>query len=140
MSTYSRPLFPSFLTDPIEYAQSADCWNRQWDQVAVRANEGELWSIAWVDNAFANGTPCRDGNPIFSAVCRARRRAIRVIQLDPSLDQNQFSFWSDTFAKGEPEELEELVIACVLNGQAIQQAARLFGEWVNGGAVCASKA
>jgi hypothetical protein len=133
-------LFPNFLADPIDYDQAADCWKRVWAQVTARAAGGELWSMPWIDNSFANGTPCRDGNPIFSAVCHSRRRAIRVIQLDPSLDQNQFSFWSDTFAKGEPEELEELAIACVLNGRAIQQAARLFGEWVNGGAVCASKA
>lgn len=125
-----RYLFPNFLTDAQEYEQAEAIWREHWDDLVRRLGQEWLWEHPWLNTTFADGTPCRDGNPIFSALSPHRRLGVHVIQLEPSDDPKEFYVWSDTFAKGTPEAVKELVISCVLSHQTLLEAIDLMKRWI----------
>jgi hypothetical protein len=98
--------------------------------VIERTGEKALWQVPWLNTTFADGTPCRDGNPIFSAVCPARRLGVRVIQREPAGNPRELNYWIDTFAQGEPEAIRELVISCVLTEETVVDALDLMNQWI----------
>src|SRR5438105_15742731 len=114
-----KPLFPNFLNDPNEYHQAETLWRERWDELVRRVGQERQWVTPWLTTTFANGTPFADGNPIFSAVAPDRRLGVRVIQVEPSEEPRELSYWTDTFAEGEPEAIKELVIACTLTPQTL---------------------
>src|SRR5262249_34699842 len=128
-------LFPNFLQDANEYQQAEALWRHHWDEVVRQAGEAEWWKTPWLDTALLSGTPCRDGNPIFTAASLSRPQAVRVIQLPPAGNPSELYFWTDVFAKGEPEEKKELVISCALSRQTLLDAVDLMNQWVNQEAV-----
>lgn len=128
-------LYPKFLADAGEYAEAESFWRGRWGEVVRRAGEEALWHSPWLNTTFANGTPFRDGNPIFSAVCPSRRLGVRLIQLEPSEEPGELSYWTDTFAKGEPEEVAELVISCALTPETLSDVMDLMNRWVTRGEV-----
>ena len=130
MSDY---LFPHYLSDPREYGQAESVWQQRWQELLRRVGQEGQWQTSWLNTNFANGTPCRDGNPIFSAVCPSRRLAVRVIQLEPADDAKEIHVWNDTFAEGSSEAVEELVISCVLTEQTLQEAVELMRQWIAAG-------
>ena len=81
-------------------------WREQW--AAIVLAEQHPWITPWFPAVFADGTPWHDGNPIFSALCPAEKRGIRVI-LDPEND-GTVTCYRDWFAQGEPEAIRELVV------------------------------
>jgi hypothetical protein len=123
-------LFPHFLSDPREYKQAEVLWREQWDDLVRRVRQERLWETPWVNTCSVNETPIQDGNPIFSAISPRRRRAIRVIQLEPSDNPRAFYVWTDTFAEGSSEAIEELVISCVLTHETLNEAAELMRQWI----------
>jgi hypothetical protein len=123
-------LFPDFLQDPRQYEQAESVWQRSWQDLIGRTGTLDLWETPWFSTNFNDGTPCRDGNPIFSAVSPTRRLGIQVIQLEPEENPREITYWMDTFAKGEPEEVNELVIACVLSDQTLLDAVNLMRQWI----------
>src|ERR1043165_437284 len=125
---------PKFLEDPNEYALAERLWQRRWSELVGYTPEGRSWQSSWLTTTFADGTPIRDGNPIFSALSADRRLGIRVIQLEPS-SEPEFSFWIDKFAAGEPEEASELVITCVLSDEALLKTLDLFRQWIRFGEI-----
>ena len=126
-------LFPHFLSDPREYGQAESVWQQRWQDLLRRVGQEGLWQTPWLNTYFANGTPCRDGNPIFSAVCPSRRLAVRVIQFDPADDAKEIHVWKDTFAEGSSEAIEELVISCVLTEQTLPEVVELMRQWITEG-------
>jgi len=126
----SEYIFPDFLADPSQYEAAEAQWRHGWDGLIRRLGKEGSWESPWHENTFGDGTPCRDGNPIFSAFSHAERRALRVIQQEPMSDPDELTFWTDTFARGEPEELAELVISCVLTERTFQKALGLIQQWV----------
>ena len=128
-------LFARFLEDPKEYAKAEKLWRQTWSDLVKRVGQEKQWRVPWFENKFANGQSCRDGNPIFSAINRHRRLAIRVLQdiPDPEDDRPDLVFWVDKFAKGEMEELEQLVIGCVLTEKTLAQASELMSKWAKNG-------
>ena len=70
----------------------------------------------------------RDGNPIFSAVSPTLRRAVRIIQHEPSSDELELEYWLHTF-QGD-EAISELVISCALSEQAEREAGELIRAWI----------
>lgn len=125
-----RYLFPNFLTDAQEYEQVETLWRERWEDLINRLGQEWLWESPWLNTAFADGTPCRDGNPIFSAVSHYRRLGVHVNQLKPSDEPMEFYVWTDTFAKGSSEAIKELVISCVLTDQTLLEAIDLIKRWV----------
>ena len=85
-----------------------------------------------IQTTFADGTPCRDGNPIFSAYSPSRRRGVRIIQLEPAGDARELTFWVDDFARGDPEQVKELVVSCVLSEETLPVVNELLRQWVAG--------
>jgi hypothetical protein len=133
-----RSIYPNFLSQPQEYDKAEAVWKDRWQQLLSRAGESQLWKTPWLNSTFADGTPCRDGNPILSSVCTSRRLGVQVIQHDPKDGPDDFVFWTDTFAEGQPQEVRTLVISCVLNDATIQRASELLEDWINRGEVRSS--
>src|SRR5438876_7544673 len=123
-------LFPSFLNNAKEYKRAQRLWQSQWRGLVGSAGQKGRWECPWLNTAFADGTSCRDGNPIFSAVNRHDRLGIRVIQLEPRKNSAEISHWTDEFGQG-PEAINELVISCVLTEQTLQKAITLMNEWIS---------
>lgn len=123
-------LFPHFLSDPKEYEHAESIWRERWEDLVCRVGQKWLWESPWLNTTFSNGSPCQDGNPIFSAVSRVRQLGVRVIQLEPSGNPRELHAWSDTFAKGSPEAIRELVISCVLTDQTLLESVDLMNRWI----------
>ena len=131
----SKVLFPDFLNHPGQYEEAERLWRERWDDLMCRSRPYEVWKSPWLETTYADGTPQRDGNPIFSAVCPRDRFGVRVIQTEPSGEGRELFFWTDTFAEGEPEEVRELVITCVLTDETLLDAVDLMHQWVTLGEV-----
>ena len=54
---------------------------------------------------------------------------MRVIQFEPT-GHGELTSWRNTFAKGEPEEIEELVISCSLTDETLSKACDLIRRWI----------
>jgi len=123
-------LFVHFLSEPQEYKQAEVFWREQWDELVRRVGQEWLWKTPWINTSSVKETPIQDGNPIFSAISPRRRLALRVIQLEPSDNPREFYVWTDTFAEGSPEAIEELVISCVLTHETLTEAVELMRQWI----------
>ncbi len=130
-------LFARFLEDPKEYAKAEKLWVQTWFALTRGLGQQKQWRVPWFENKFANGEPCLDGNPIFSAVDRRRRLAVRVLQDVPDAkdDRPDLVYWTDKFGKGDPEELDQLVIGCVLSDETLAQATDLMTKWAKNGSL-----
>jgi hypothetical protein len=111
----------------------------RWQELVRRVRPKEPWQSPWINTTFANGEPFRDGNRVFSAVCPTLRRGICVIQLEPSGNGKELYFWTDTFAKGDPEEISKLVISCTLTDETLLETLDLIHQWVTKGEVRLSR-
>jgi hypothetical protein len=131
----SRFLFPDFLNDPQQYHEAEGLWLKAWKELADEVGQAQLWESPFYTTTFVDGTPCRDGDPIFSAVNPTRRLGVRIIQFEPTGDAEEIVSWLDTFAKGEPEEVRELVISCSLTDSTLSKARDLIRRWMTEGHV-----
>jgi len=123
-------LFPNFLNDAHEYQQAESLWQTQWEELVRHVGQEWLWETPWLKTDFANGTPCRDGNPIFSAISRSKGLGVRIIQVEPGDKQRELYVWTNVFAKGDPEEIKELVISCSLTQETLLDAVDLMKRWL----------
>lgn len=130
-----EPLLPNFLKNSTEYESTESLWRAKWQELIKWIGQEQLWTSPWINTKFANGTPFRDGNPIFSAVCFSRSLGIRVIQHESSENARELVFWIDTFAEGEKKTVKELVISCALTQQTLNDAQDLMYQWITEGEV-----
>ena len=129
-------LLRNFLKEPRQYAAAEKLWRETWSRLIKRIGEERRWKVPWFEAKFLDGTPFRDGNPIFTAVDRSRRLAVRVIQVPPQSDgEADLDSWTDKFGKGDPEELDELVISCVLSDETLAEASELMTKWAKNGSL-----
>jgi hypothetical protein len=128
-----RHFFESFLNDEEEYERAEGYWLDLWDRI-LEEGQTDQWQAPWLATSFADGTPSRDGNPIFSAVSPARKLGVRVIQHAPTQDQGELEYWIDTF-EGEEGPIRELVLSCALSDEVVRRAAELIRSWVARGEV-----
>ena len=124
-------MLADFLNDPAKYAQAEAIWRERWDTVLRELGQQDQWQTPWINTVGNDGTPFRDGNPIFSAVCSARHLGVRVIQVEPVGDSHEFTSWIDTFAEGDPDAIKELVIHCVLSDATLREAETLIKGWID---------
>ncbi len=125
-----RLLYPNFLSNPEEYAKAEAAWAEAWRDLMRHSRLAALWRSPWLSTTFADGSPCRDGNPIFSAFAPDRALGVRVVQLPPDDGAEELTYWTDYFAAGQPEAVKELVIACVLSDETVFDAIGLMHQWV----------
>jgi hypothetical protein len=122
-------LFQNFLADEAEYAQTVVFWESLWASIPDDERRRGGWRCGWLP-----AQPPKDGNPIFTAVSESQRKAIRVIQYEPTSQEEELDFWFDTFGgdSTEPEHIRELVISCALSVEAAQMAVKLMSLWISG--------
>lgn len=125
-----QPLFPDFMHEPLQYDRAEALWAEKWRELIQRAGQEDRWESPFYITTFVDGTPCRDGNPIFSAADPVRQLGVRVIQFEPTSDSEELVSWFNTFAKGEPEEIHELVISCSLTEATLTRACDLIRQWI----------
>jgi hypothetical protein len=130
----ARHIFPDFLHDVKKYAEAEAFWLQLWESLVRFTGQQAEWKYPWLRTASANGTPFRDGDPIFSAISTERRMAVRVIQHEPEGDGAEVDFWVDTFGD-EGEAVRVLVISCSLSDEAAIYARDLLYSWLEQGAV-----
>jgi hypothetical protein len=123
-------MLTDFLNNPAEYAQAETIWRERWESLLKDLDEQEGWKAPWVNTSSNDGTPFRDGNPIFSAISPSRRLGVRVIQVEPGDDPNELNAWTDVFGEGEPDAINELVVHCVLSEATLGKAAELIKKWI----------
>ena len=131
----TKCLLPNFLQDANEYQSAEALWRNRFNQLVSDAGESHLWHSPWIATSSGDATPFRDGNPIFSAVCPSRRLGIRIIQLPPTAASKPLTSWTDKFAQGEPEEIDELVISCILTDETFARASDGINRWISEGQI-----
>ena len=128
-------LFPDFLRDPRQYDQSQALWAEKWEELVRAPGKPPPGNLPSTPQRTLMVQRCRDGNPIFSAADPVRRLGVRVIQFEPTGDTGEIASWLNTFAKGEPGEIEELVISCSLTDATLSKACDLIRQWITKGHV-----
>jgi hypothetical protein len=122
-------LYSHFLTSPQEYVEVEEYWISLWEQVDPDTRLG--WKQPWFEPLPPS---ISEGNPIFTAVSQSTRRAIRVIQFEPTEPTLELVAYLDTFGGTftDPKAIHELVISCALSDIAALQALSLMQSWVGG--------
>lgn len=128
-------LFPNFLADPEQYRLTEEFWLKIWEELIRDVGQFRLWKVPFYTTTFNAGQPCRDGNPISSAVDSIRRLGVRIIQFEPAGGVGEIASWVNAFAKGEPEEIKELVISCSLTNDTLPIARDLIRQWITAGRI-----
>ena len=126
--------YQGFLTDPEQYRLSESYWQDLFrEAITSVGGQAGRWEMPWL------GMPLRDGNPIFSAVCRERGLGVRVLQYEPTTDEPEIDWWTDTFGDAaEGNGIQELVISCALSDEAASVAGAFIHTWVRRGEVSVS--
>jgi hypothetical protein len=122
-------MYANFLVDPEIYDLLAKRWADRWSKLLKHHGAVEAWKTAWISVSFANGTPMRDGNPIFSAINKNGRIAVRIIQEEPSESEEKITHWINTTENGD-QLIKELVISLELTPETERQAWTWISSWV----------
>jgi hypothetical protein len=133
----AKLLFPQFLSDVGQYEQAEAYWREMWAAVVSLAGRAHEWRSPWLDNRFGDGSPCRDGNPIFSAVNDREKRGVQILQYQHTApDEVDLDWWLDFFGeKTEPTSIQKLVVSCVLSDCTAGKVQDLLVDWVTRGQV-----
>lgn len=111
------------------YTQAEQHWKALFDSMTEALG---FTHYAYMANAFADGTPIRDGNPIFTAYIPEVGRAVRIIQ-EPPADEPDFAAWLNDTEHPDGRPFTELVISLVLTETAQAQALGFIEQWIGGG-------
>lgn len=99
------------------YHQLKEFWAKTIKEIGI---EGD----SYVHNYYANGKEIRDGNPIFSCLLK-NNKGIRIIQLEPDLDEPIFAAWKDKI-QINGQDIEELVVSLQLSIDTLKEARYLI--------------
>jgi len=129
-------LLRNFLDDPKEYAKAERLWLHTLNSLVKRLGQEKQWKAPWIKPRFGDGTPHQDGNPMFTALDRSRRLAINIIQMPSAANgEPDLIYWTKKLAEGDPEQLDALVIACVLSDETLAKATELITKWARDGSL-----
>jgi hypothetical protein len=132
-----RHLFPDFLDDKTAYDSAEAFWRNLWDEMLDMTGQRGAWRTPWLNAAFASGTPFRDGDPIFSALCPRRRLGVRVIQHEPEEDGPELDTWVDWSGDewSDIGRVRVLVLSCALSEEVVPLLRDRLYEWLRAGKV-----
>ena len=116
-------MFKTFLEEPEVYAAAVAYWSVELSALG--------WRQAWLNTAYADGTPMRDGNPIFSAIHAEWGRAVRIIQ-ECGDGQEEVSGWISK-AEGPNGSIDELVVCVVATEGTAAKTKAAVECWMGGG-------
>ena len=125
-------LFPNFLESPEEYNAARAYWRALCGHLLSSYDQSDVWEPR-TEQPSADGTPERDGNPIYSLVNHNQLKSIVIIQQDPKIHRKwEIVAWVDKFGDefSEPRPIDELVFACNLTHKAVNTFQRLFEAWI----------
>lgn len=128
-------LFPDLLHDAQQYERAVRHWVELWNSIGALPKQLYDWRHPWLNAHTADGSMLMDGNPMFSAVSLPLKRAIRIIQHEPTSDHVEFELWLDTFGgtATDPGAICELVMACALSDVASVRAFEAMDAWIHDG-------
>jgi len=131
-----KHLWPNFLTNAGEYRNSEQYWNELWTTDVDPDGLHPEWK-PWLNLSYVNGAPFGDGNPIFNRLSVADRKAVRVIQTQPSGPGIVLDFWLEEIITPDDTvpSVVELVITCELSAEAAHYAGQLIRSWVTTGEI-----
>lgn len=121
-------LFSQFLHDPTAYKEAVAYWHDLWTQAVPNSD----WSIGYCTNRSPTGVEFRDGNPIFCVVSADKRKAVRVIQHEPTRNSPEIVFWWNAASLQASHQTCELVISCALSRESAYKATQLIRAWASG--------
>lgn len=123
-------VFPDFMRDRTRYDAAQAYWGivftRAMDAAPVAEGETE-WKRHWRYN------PLRNGDNIFSAICRCRNLAVRINQRPPTVSQSgEFAWAVEQIKWGRRDIVQELVVTCVPGRNAMKRVFPLLISWLRG--------
>lgn len=119
-------LAPNFLNDPSQYELSEIVWKLCWKVAIESTDRFAQWKTPWLKTCSDDGSPFRDGNPIFSAFSRDRQIGIRIIQ-----DETEELSWRNDVLQ---DDIKTLTINCSLSEQNVERAFKLIRWWIDASA------
>ena len=93
-------LFANYLTDPAVYDAAVAFWRDSFKPILEKAPR--VWKDSWLATSGCNGTPFRDGDPMYSAVALDKSRGIRVRQ-DAQGQEPGAAVWIYRYGKDDPD-------------------------------------
>jgi len=117
--------YNNFLSNKDIYQQNVSFWNekvRQWSDIDF---------VEYITTQYSNGTKFYDGNPIFSAFFKGKKKAVRIIQTEKSISDLQLIVWTDKITF-QDIEVEELVFSIQLNEITLSDVEYLFNFYISG--------
>lgn len=126
-------LHKEFLDSDEHYYAAQEAWIAGLKRVTPPT----LWGgyKPYVSETFANGQAHRDGNPIISAMHLPRRRAVRIVMLDPQ----HFGVHYETSTSdarlvkyGKTYILSEKLIMLTMTERSFENALAELAEWLFG--------
>ncbi len=120
-------LHPEFLQDGHRYEAAVQYWAQRF-QEALQP-KGYTYR-PYMENAFGDGTPIRDGNPIFNAYVPQAGRAVRIIQHPPG-GPEAITSWANETELPDGTPITELVISLVLTEQTATEAMERIKAWLD---------
>lgn len=118
-------LHPEFLKDEQGYEAASNYWSTLFKD--LMDEKGYAWA-PYMKNQFGDGTPIRDGNPIFNAFVPETGRAVRIIQHPPA-PKNSFIKWKNPTESADGSPFTELVISLILTEATVAKAKAALREW-----------
>ncbi|GIO96922.1 hypothetical protein J14TS5_20080 [Paenibacillus lautus] len=108
--------------------EAYEAMERYWKRLFVNmlgVHDADDWITPYYKHQFADGTPMRDANPIFSAFSRTSGRSVRII-LEPMEEFDELRHWVD-----ENEGKKELVIVSASTELQVVKAGEILEAWLN---------
>jgi hypothetical protein len=130
----NEDLYPNWMSDPLEYDAAVSFWTDLLGPIIVQAPR--VWKIPWSENVGVDGTPFRDGNPMFSAVAVDGSRGF-LIREELLIDAPEIFAWINRYGEGDPSYADGLGMpVLVLTSQRISgEIALAFSKMLESWAV-----
>lgn len=135
-------LFPDFLSSAEAYAEAQGYWSATLS--ALVAERGHTLLFPFYTQSLRDGTPLRDGNPIFSGYVPEQHKLLRIIQYVPAPGDEVFSTWQDSWPAadmppgfrppsdgGAEGDVPELVVSLALSEETGAAARAAIGDWLD---------
>lgn len=134
----AKILFQQFLIDKKVYNLNVGYWRKQLQKaLGEKIGRGDQF----VKNKNSLGKSYYDGNPIYSYYHVIKRKAIRIIQEDPSQLVNFENIqllegWIGkidlSVSESQDQEVPELVLSLFLTKSTVTKSVQLAKEWFTG--------
>lgn len=125
-------LIPNIFKAPMEYLEAEHVLRRLFDRIKCEDYQGPMWT-RWMTTTGNDGTRIYDdGVPVYTQICEARHKGIKVWLRDPKEIEN-YGFQPETFFQSflellDPDfaQIDALDISCVLSDENLDRIESLI--------------